>query len=181
MHIGFGLLLPWEPYNYIRKMQLELHHRLSILPGRQHPHITFKLPFEVRDIEDYVEYFDTLAGKIDPFEVELSGIGSFGTEVLFLDVAPNQALTQLHFQILDSLDAQFGISPDPLEGHHIRFHATVCKPQTPDVFEEAKKLLEGFRPHFRFMSHKIGIYYHLGGDHSWIIYRQMPLKGPEKP
>lgn len=177
MHIGFGILLPREPHNFIRKTQLALHHHLSILPGRQYPHITFKASFKVHDIERYVAYFDALAGQTKPFEIRLEGIGSFGQKILYLDVAENPQLDQLHRKVIREMETEFGIKPDPLEGEQVKFHATVCKPQTPDVFDEAWKMLEREPHEFTFLAQDIGIFYHLGGDHSWIVYRQMPLKG----
>lgn len=177
MHIGFGILLPREPLNYIRKTQLELHHQLSILPGRQYPHITFKSPFKVHDIERYVAYFDSLAGQTRPFEIKLGGIGSFGKEILYLDVADSPDLDQLHQKVIREMEEKFDIKPDQVEGVHVRFHATICKPQTPDVFDEARKLLERDPREFTFQARDIGIFYHLGGEHSWIVYRQTPLQG----
>ena len=177
MHIGFGILLPREPHNFIRKAQLQLHHHLSILPGRQNPHITFKSPFKVHDIEGYVDYFDGLARQVKPFEIKLDGIGSFDKKILYLAVAGNPELEHLHRKVIREMEDQFGIEPDPLEGENARFHATICRPQTPDVFDEASKMLEQENPEFVFLARDIGIFYHLGGEHSWIVYRQMPLQG----
>ena len=65
MQIGFGILLEHEPHNFIREFQLKFHHELSILPGRQNHHITFKSPFKVHDIEAYV---DNWQGKPNPLK-----------------------------------------------------------------------------------------------------------------
>ena len=179
MHIGFGLLLEHEPHNFIREFQLKFHHQLSILPGRQNPHITFKAPFKVHDIEEYVAYFDQLARETEPFEVELKGVGSFGEKIMFLDVVENETLSNLHKKVLIQMKKQFDIDADPLEGENVKFHASVAAFQTQEAYSEAKAMVEKRQPDFSFVVREFGIFYHLGGDHSWIIYRKIPV-GVEK-
>jgi 2'-5' RNA ligase len=177
MQIGFGILLEHEPHNFIREYQLKFHHELSILPGRQNPHITFKSPFKVHDIEAYVDYFDQLARETQPFEVKINGVGDFDQKILFLDVEENQATNSLHVNVLKQMKDQFNIDPDPLEGENMHFHASIAELPTKDAFIEAKEMLENEAPKFRFWVKEFGIFYHLGGDHSWIIFRRMPIGG----
>jgi 2'-5' RNA ligase len=121
---------------------------------------------------------DSLARSTKPFEVRFRGIGSFDQKILFLDVVENPALHKLHRKVIHDLEEQFDIQPDSaMEADNVRFHATVCRAQTPDVFDGAEKLLRQESAEFTFQATEIGIFYHLGGDHSWIVYRQMPLLG----
>lgn len=177
MQIGFGILLEHEPHNFIREFQLKFHHNLSILPGRQNPHITFKSPFKVHDIEAYVDYFDSLARESLPFEVELNGVGDFDQKILFLEVVENQTINNLHEKVLQQMKDQFNIDPHPLEGENVHFHASIAAFSTKDAFLEAKEMIENEAQKFRFQVKEFGIFYHLGGDHSWIIYRRMPIGG----
>ena len=175
MHIGFGIILDHKPHNFIREFQLNFHHQLSVLPDRQNPHITFKAPFKVHDIEEYVAYFDQLAKLMEPFEIELKGVGGFDKRILFLDVVENEKLTQLHNKVLNQMKDKFDVDPDPLEGENVKFHATMAAFPLEESFEEAKAMVEKKSPCFRFQAKEIGIFYHLGGDNSWIIYRKVPI------
>lgn len=126
MDIGFAILLADEPFNYARRIELQLADRLGSLHGlKQPPHITFKTPLTVEDIAPYTDYLDELCLDIAPFDVTLQGFGGFVPRVFFLDVLPNEPLLELHLRVLRDLHQRFGVQQTGFEGPHVKFHSSV--------------------------------------------------------
>jgi len=179
MNIGFAILLEDEPHNFLRKVELELCEKFSLCWGlKQSPHITIKAPFETNKLDLFVDYLESLAKEINPFEVELDGFNSFGKNVIFLDVKENQQLKDLHFKILNDLLSKFGINQHELEGKNVKFHSTIASGDvTEEKFREAKQYLKKHNPKFKFTAKTLGIFYYLGKDSGWIIVRRIELSG----
>lgn len=177
MDIGFAILLEDECHNYARKLELELCEKFGLCWGlKQSPHITIKAPFQTDKLSPFVEYLESLAKEIRPFEVELEGFNYFDNKVIFLDVKENSPLKDLHFRILKDLQSKFNIKPHELEGKNVKFHSTIA---TGDVNEEnidkAKRYLKKYHPKFMFTVNTLGIFYYLGEDAGWIMVRMIKL------
>ena len=175
MTIGFALLLNHETHNFIRQIQVELNHQFGYRISRQYPHVTIKSPFEIDRLESFVDYLENLARNISPFEVQLKGFNHIGEKVLFLDVAENAYLTNLHHQILSDLEAQFGVPPHEFEGKNIHFHASIAGYSSTEDFHRAYDYLHKYQPDFTFLVKSLGIFYHLGGDDGWMVLRKIGL------
>ncbi len=181
MQIGFALLLPTEPFNYARRIELELCRLFGTREGlKQPPHITFKAPFAVDDVEPFATYLDDLAAKTQPFDVTLECFGAFAPRALFLDVQSNHELLALHLRVLDELDRQFHVQPGRFEGPHVKFHSTVAITDlTEESFVKAQDWLRQQRPRFTFPARTFGLFYRLEPDGGWIIYHESELKNPQ--
>lgn len=175
MTIGFAILLDDRSHNFVRSLQLKLHQELGLSLARQSPHITIKVPFESTDIEPYSAYLDGLAGEIQPFEIELNRFNHFGQRIIYLEVAENEALTQLHYKILADLEDQMGIKPHEFEGPNVKFHASLVGVHSDGEFQSAMEYLKKYSPKFKFQAETLAIFYHLGGDGGWIINRRIPI------
>ena len=175
MKIGFALLLNDECHNYIREIQLELHQKFGTHLARQTPHITVKSPFDVphpfQSLAPFYAYVESLAKQTKPFEIFFDGFNSFGQNVLFLEVAENPALYQLHEKILGDVQDKFGLEPHEFEGQNVKFHASIAGFQEPEKFEEVSNYLNRYQPKFRFEANLFGIFYYLGSGNGWIVNR----------
>lgn len=176
MRIGFAILLDGESYNFARQIELELCDKFGLCWGlRQSPHITIKAPFDTNKLEPFVDYLESLAKEIGPFDVELDGFNYFKPKVIFLDVKENPSLKELHFRILKDLKEIFEIEPNPLEGENIKFHSSLAlEDVTENKFEKAKEYLTKYKPHFKFKVKTLGIFYHFA-DVGLVIVRRINL------
>ena len=177
MRIGFAILLDDESHNFARQMELELCNKFGLCWGlRQSPHVTIKGPFEVKELGPFIDYLESLAKEIVPFNVELEGFNYFEPTVIFIDVKENPSLQKLHFRILKNLKEKFKIEPNPFEGKNMKFHSTVAlEDVTEKKFRKARKYLEKYKPKFKFKTKTLGVFYHLG-DAGWVIIRRINLK-----
>ncbi len=65
------------------------------------PHITLHMPFQWKEEKEpeLIEAFQQFTPTVKPFKLELSGFGSFPPRVLFIDVAANEDLINLHKEL----------------------------------------------------------------------------------
>ena len=176
MKIGFGILPDNDTHNFIRQIQLELHQKLGVHLSRQSPHITVKAPFDCENLPQMVNYLENFCQSIEPFEMELNGFNSFGHQVLFLDVAENQALTDLHWHLLKNLKTSFGVEAHELEGENVKFHASISAFQDEPTFRNAMSFLGKYPAKMSFKVQTIGIFYYLGPGNGWIINRRIDFQ-----
>ena len=175
MTIGFAILLNNECHNFIRKVQLEIHQQIGIGQPRQTPHITIKSPFEVNTLDAYVDYFEELANRLKPFDIEFDGFGTFGERVLYLNVKENSDLIALHANILQEVKEKFDLDPHEFEGENIKFHASIAGFDNADDFHKAEQLLSKYQPKYRFRAIELGLFYYLGAGNGWIVQQRIKI------
>ena len=177
MHIGFGVLLEGECFNYARRVELELRRWFGMNDGlKQPPHITFKTPFTVSSIEPFANYLDELAATTLPFDVTVEGVGAFAPHVLYLDVQPNQQLFALHTRVLQELASTYQVPSGRFEGQQVKFHSTVAiGDPASNGFDEAKEWLRQGSPSLTFTVQTFGLFYYLEPDGGWIVCHQSRL------
>jgi len=106
------------------------------------PHVTLKLGFTAPDQAAVEGWLSALAASTEPFELAVSGIGTFDDGVLFLDVVPQPRLVALHRQVVLGLETRFGVAPWPLEqGGRFHFHVTLASGLSPPALEAARRHL----------------------------------------
>lgn len=175
MTIGYAIMANDECYNFVRKIQLELHQEMGTGLARQSPHVTIKSPFETDEIEDHVLYLESLSNSIKSFELELEGFGSFGENVIFLAVKKSQKLMELHQKILSEVKAHFGLEPHDFEGENIRFHMSVAGFDSSESFHSAQLYLKKYNPKFKYKIETLGLFYYLGNGNGWIVNRKISI------
>lgn len=176
--IGYAILLDDASHNYARGMELDISQRFQTRGGlRQSPHVTIKPPFTVETLEPFIEYFDQLAQTTEPFDIELNGIDFFEPKVIFLNVEKNQKLHTLHQRIISDLKANHSIDFNPkTEGENVRFHSSLAVSDlTEENFYKAKEYLKDEKPRFTFRATTLGLFFYLGPEEGWIIYRRAKL------
>lgn len=169
MQIGYGILLEEEAFNYVRERELELFASSGLEAGlRQPPHITIKPPFEAKELQTHLEYLETLANEVEPFEIRFKGFNHFDDKVIYLDVMHNEKLFELNEKITSDLSA--------VEDAMI-FHATIAYSDINSTkFKEAyDSLIKKTTPEFKFIFKKIGLFYKLSNDAGWIIIKEATL------
>lgn len=156
--------------NFIRRIQLELHHQTGIGVARQPPHITIKSPFETTELAPHRKYLDDLSQKLNGLEVEIEGFGNFADKVIYLNVRHTPALMALHETILQEVEEEFDLRPLEFEGENIKFHASVAGFEEISTCIEAQELLSKYSPQFKFSIAQLGLFYYLGPGKGWIVH-----------
>ena len=135
MKTTFALLANREIHNQVRKLSWDINqkYRTGIDITHLPPHISLKQPFASSDLPLLEQYMAELAGRIDPFEVRLTGLQLVnatieGTEtgILWLNVEETETLRQLHNRVHAELTARFGNVSAPFDGPDYHFHMTVA-------------------------------------------------------
>ncbi|MEZ4994105.1 MAG: 2'-5' RNA ligase family protein [Saprospiraceae bacterium] len=176
MTIGFALMLNNECHNFIRQLQLELHQEIGIGLARQAPHITIKSPFETDDIVPHRDYLEELADSMPSLTITFDGFASFGEKVIFLNVAENSPLYELHRNLLNEVQIRFGLRPHEFEGEQIKFHASIAGFNDEIQFRQAMLYLRSnYQPHFTFRVSTLGLFYYLGEGNGWIVNRRIEI------
>lgn len=178
MRIGFAILLDDKSHNVARKIELELCDKFGLCYGlKQSPHITIKAPFDTTNISPFVNYFELVAKKTKPFDIELEGFNYFEPNVIFLDVKENKKLKKMHDKIIKEMEEKFSIEPHEFEGDNIKFHVTLAVVDvTKSKFIKAKEYLKKYKPKLKFKAKTIGVFYYLGEDAGWAIVKRISLK-----
>jgi 2'-5' RNA ligase len=175
MKIGYGIMLDVASRNFVRRIQLDLHHQIGISVARQPPHITVKSPFNVTQIAPHREYLNALSQSIKGLEVEIDGFGHFADKVIYLNVRHTSALMDLHATILQDVEDQFGEAPQQFEGEHIKLHASVAGFGNENSFYKAQDHLSQYTPRFKFRATQLGLFYYLGPEKGWIVHHLVDL------
>lgn len=115
------------------------------------PHITIKSPFVPRHTPALLlERLAEAVGPIEPFELRLDGLGSFGHAVLYVHVQDCAALRALHRVVVEALEGMVETFEPRHDGVNFTPHLTLAEKLTAAEFEAARRALGGFRPRATF-------------------------------
>lgn len=178
MEIAFVILLEGDEYNYVRRLQIRLYKLFNAKETlKLEPHLTIKYAFEISNLQLIENYFTELTSRTKPFEIKIKGIGSFESNVVFVDIEKNNMLTNLHLKILNDLKQRFSIERSEFEGKDLHFHTTLAyKDISNKTFQKIKKELKNEKPEFAFKVNKLGIYLKLDPNENWFLYKTSSLK-----
>ena len=135
MKIAIVLLLNNKIYNFIRKLQVEMHQKYQVgfTAASAPPHISLKQPFSINNLATAEHYFDEFVASIKPFEItfnkiELKFVPENNQEkgILWLAVAPNNSLIDLHNRLNHELAQRFENTQADFDGPAYQFHATLA-------------------------------------------------------
>lgn len=168
---AYGIVILPPPA--LRRELNDLRRRHPLLHASVPPHITVKSPFLYRGTGAWVvDILERVCARHEPFEMEMRGIGSFGTEVLYVKVEENPALRALHADLLEELTGYAETLNERYEGASYVPHLTIADQLHPADFAEAKKVLNGWFPRTRWEADSFHL---LRGKGRWDITRSFPL------
>jgi 2'-5' RNA ligase len=179
MQIAFVGLPDAPSYNYVRDLQVKMYELFGTKEVlKLEPHFTLKYKFDIDDLAAAEQYFDELASQTKPFEATASGIGTFKSNVVFLDIAKNRTLTSLHGKILSDVNKRFSALSSELEGEKLHFHITLAyKDINDETFQKIKKYFGGRDIKLQFSVQQIGMYLLPKPEDQWFLYRIGKLNG----
>jgi 2'-5' RNA ligase len=187
MRAAFALLVDHRVHNAMRKLAVEFHARYGtgLLAAVLPPHISLKQPFAVHDLAALETYLDELARSLEPVDIALTRLELQVTAsdrdevgVLWLAVAENPALRELHDRINRELAGRFGDTRAQFDGPDYRFHATVALGgPPPDVYRDLYDHIRDLDIDLSYTATHIALFYEADGDRPgrFITYKILPL------
>lgn len=187
MKAAIVLLSDAEVQNFTRRIVFELNasYPVGFLASLLPSHVSLKQPFTFEDIDTLEAYFDGLAARIAPFEIQLDGFYSedgSGYGILGLNVVETPTLRGLHNQINAELSRLFKDTRAPHDGSEYRFHLTIemGRIDAGDPFLAYFNTLKDAGMKMNFRARELALFYYPDetyGAGPFITYRVMPLSG----
>ncbi|WP_081212106.1 2'-5' RNA ligase family protein [Salegentibacter sediminis] len=180
MSLYFIAILPPETLSQsIKELKLELakkyHSRHALkLPA----HITLQVPFKMAAAkeEKLKKLLEDFAAQQQAFQVETEGFGRFSRKVLFIGIAKNPALQELHHKLQKYLDKALHLKENE-KGRNFHPHFTLA---TRDLsyqnFEPAWKELQDRKFRASFIANSLVLFKHNGK--SWDSFGEFFLDKP---
>lgn len=140
------------------------------------PHITLHMPFQWKQEkeEEMVQTFEKFSTSVKPFELKLSGFGSFPPRVIYIDVEKNQNLETLHIELHRHCKRELNIFNASYKDKGFLPHLTLAfrdlkKPLFTKAWEEFEK-----KPYANsFKVDKFVLLKHNGKV--WEVFNEFPL------
>lgn len=149
------------------------HYRRAFRAPRTIAHITVVAPFNWdQSVAELHELLKEAVQPLAPFLIRGSGLGSFGTRVLFVNVTLSEELLQLHKNLTAGLQGA-GVKVDRRPYHP---HITLATRLSPVRFYRYKQELEGFSPSYAFPCTAISLF-EFTADRRWEEQAQIALPG----
>jgi 2'-5' RNA ligase len=173
-----AVLLPDDVVTQVRALQQEIADHFG--PSRAlrlPPHITVEAPFRLNDCEgerlvgDLAQF---LSGR-SAFDLTLKNFGYFRDDVVFIEVAANLSLLELHNDLRDFLRGEAGfIKVPPLHPGYTPHLTLANRDVSPQQHAAIWRNLAGRKFHARFQVHEMCLLRHNGA--SWDTFERFPLR-----
>ncbi|MFM2058439.1 MAG: hypothetical protein RLY71_2824 [Pseudomonadota bacterium] len=170
------LLLPEAVHADLQRWQLDILRRHGLNPGLSAPpHITLKLGFKFDDIDAIARSMAELAAQTAPLPVLLKDFRHFDEGILFLDVAPDEALERCRQSVVQRVAGQHGVAPRPIEQAGFHSHVTLTYGLPKARFEQERARFAAMPVEFRCVLDRMALLIRV--DEQWVTYRSCPLAG----
>ena len=188
MKAAIALLANYKAQNFVRRIvfELEKDYQIDFMASLLPAHISLKQPFSFESMHILENYFDGLAQRIAPFQIELRQV--YYTEwegygILGINVRETDILRGLHQQLNRELREILSDPSAPHDGDAYRFHMTIelgiIGKQSP--YQLYFERLEDKSVNQVFLAEEIALFYYTGENHlSYICYKILPLCGENK-
>ncbi|MGM0932413.1 MAG: 2'-5' RNA ligase family protein [Bacteroidota bacterium] len=176
-----AILPPKDLSKRIKELKLELAEKYHTRHALKLPaHLTLQIPFRMSETreEKLHKILRDFAEKQEPFEIKTAGFGRFSRKVLFIDIAENPELVQLHQKLQKSLDKNLRLKENE-KGSNFHPHFTLA---TRDLsiknFEPAWKELKDQELKESFTTESLVLFKHNGK--SWDRFGEFFLNKPTR-
>jgi 2'-5' RNA ligase len=144
MYIWVGCKLPEDFERNIRSLCQEQNEALGLstaafsLPQ----HVSLKISFQSEQYEEILAFLETFLLSQSPFSLRIRGAEQFGN-ILWLPVAENETLRQLHDQLDAELEQRFSVPQHAFDKCFL-FHSTLFMDEDTDKLSRMCQLLEAY-------------------------------------
>lgn len=177
MSLYFIAILPPETLSQsIKELKLELAEKYHSRHALKLPaHITLQIPFKMAEAREkkLKKLLEDFTSQQEAFEVETDGFGRFSRRVLFIAIAKNPALQELHRQLQKCLNKALHLKENE-KGRNFHPHFTLA---TRDLsyqnFEPAWKKLQARKFKASFIAESLVLFKHNGK--TWDSFGEFSL------
>ena len=144
MYIWVGCKLPEDFERNTRALCLEQNKALGLntaafsLPQ----HVSLKISFQSDRHEEILDYLEAFLSGQSPFSLRVHNAEQFGN-ILWLPVAENETLRQLHQQLDAELEQRFSVPQHAFDKCFL-FHSTLFMDEDTDKLSRMCQLLEAY-------------------------------------
>jgi 2'-5' RNA ligase len=176
LEVAIVLLLPDDVQNELQRWQLDILRRHGLNPGLSAPpHITLKLGFKFDNIEAIANDMAVLTKQTAQLPVLLKDFRHFDEGIIFLDVAPDEALERCRQSVVQMVSRQHGVQPRPIEQAGFHSHVTLTYGLPKQRFEQERALFAAMPVQFACVLDRMALLVRV--DDHWVTYRSCPLAG----
>lgn len=141
------------------------------------PHITLKMPFNYKESKE--ELLTKRLGEFLkeqlPFSVHITGVGSFGNRVIFLDIKKSPALESLQRSMRSFCKVELNLLEE-LSDRNYHPHLTVAfKDLKPALFSEMLHEVKSRSVKGEFIAAQVVLLKRIDGR--WVFHREIPFGG----
>jgi 2'-5' RNA ligase len=168
-----------------RLFELSVHRPVEFFAALLPAHVSLKQPFTFEDMDQLEGYFDGLAARTPPLDVELDRVYYEEwneSAILGLNVVETPRLRALHNQLNAELGSLLVDARANHDGAGYHFHMTIelGAAGAGNAFKTYFDALPDPRISLRFSATELGLFYYAGEmirPGSFIHYRTQPLTG----
>ena len=189
MKAAIALLANYPTQNFARRMVYEMRQYAeieyfgSLLPS----HVSLKQPFSFEVMPPLEHWFDTLAMRIQPFEIKLDSVYYSeweGSAIVGLNVVETPTLRNLHNLINQELEEIVENPTAPHDGEGYHFHLTVelGRIGATNPYKAFYEKLPNKNIALSFLSQNLAMFIyneHATSPGSYMLYRVMSLGNPQ--
>jgi len=171
--IGVLSVLEDEPYRDVKRIWRLIERKYCFVGVQNfnHPNMTFQ-GGETNNLRQLRRDFQGIVSKIEPFEVEASGLGHFNKKVIFLKVEKSEFLVEMNKAINQFLlNYCERLHPSYTPRRWIPHITLAMDDLTAENFEEAWKELEQLKLAFKQKLHNICIVKRYSPDKIKLVER----------
>jgi 2'-5' RNA ligase len=176
--IGIGVLFNQKTNNKLRQFELMLAEKSNNWSGLgQPPHITVKVPFEVKDIdavETVANFMTELAQNTKSFNITLRGFNNFGDKVLYAAIENTTELLKLSEALLEQL-TQPGNAREYERGRTV-FHSTLAMNLSESEYRICRKALQDTSLEIDTEVVGLGLFLGLDELQHWAVISEAPFR-----
>lgn len=171
-----AVLPPADIAQYADRIIQELTDRYGTATAKAPPHITLQPPFfwNLPDIATLEACLQSIAERLTPVPITLSGFGSFAPRVLYINVAKTPELLALQSVVMSELENKLGIIDPSAKRRPFAPHLTVAsRKMTRQIFKQAWADLKPRSLAFDFVGDRLTLLIHDG--HRWQLHHHFVL------
>ena len=171
-----ALMTPPDVTRLVEPLIKVLSDRYQTRTARVAPHITVQAPFRwpsthIAELEQSLHRF-TQNHRALP--IYLSGFGSFGKKVIYIQVKKSLELMTLQAVLAHHLATTFQITDPHAKQRSFNPHLTVASRKlTPQSFAQAWQYLQQYSIEYQYVSDRLTLLTY--DEHQWHIYRDFPF------
>jgi 2'-5' RNA ligase len=147
----------------------------QLLNQRIPPHVTLKVPFDTRRIEEVEDVVKEFANQYTSAPMQVKGVGTFGQNIIYMDIHASDRARNIVEGFIPFLSHHLPWLPTHRYDHNKNLHATVVKRDAGEQFYAIwKYLTETYDPFFDIEFDNLTILFN--ERKRWFVHKRFELR-----